>query len=373
MPIPGHAPCSAKPVRIRKIACRTALGDAGQTVEGLLRGEVALKMTPVHGEDGGEEVPLALRGEMRKCVPPRWWEDLQAFIEPLRGDGWGSLRRPVFITSSNYGIDGLYALGQTRRPEFAEWATAHYCADKIIAHQGWGDNVTIFSHACVSAQLGLYQAAQFLHQDLADEVLVLSFDYVGPFVAAGFHALKILNAQMPAPYQLQETGSIGLGDGIAYAVLSKEGPGPRIEAQALYNEMFHFTSNAPEGIGFIKALSAMAEVLKPGSFWIKGHGTGTLEAGKMEAETVQQLFPGQPLVSWKGALGHTLGSCALVELAIALAAQTGGQVPGTVGTQGPCFSPAVQTSPFAARDFNTILLLSNAFGGAHGAMAVSNA
>ena len=29
-------------------------------------------------------------------------------------------------------------------------------------------------------------------------------------------------------------------------------------------------------------------------------------------------FPGAPVVSWKGSLGHTLGSCGLVELAVAL-------------------------------------------------------
>jgi 3-oxoacyl-(acyl-carrier-protein) synthase len=359
-----------KPVRIRDLNCRTALGDARDTVGKLLEGQSALHMTPIHGEDGGDEGPLALRGDMQKCVPPRWWEDLQAFMAPLAGDGWGSLRRPVFLTSSNYGIDGLYALGRTRQEAHSEWATAHACADKIQAHQGWGENILIFSHACVSAQLGLYQAAQFLHMDLADEVLVLSFDYVGPFVAAGFHALKILNDQMPAPYQIQETGSIGLGDGIACAILSRDGDGPEISAQSLYNEMYHFTGNAPEGIGFTKALADLSGQLDPGSFWIKGHGTGTLEAGRMEAETLHQLFPGQPLVSWKGALGHTLGSCALVELAIALAAVEDGSIPGTVGSTGPCFSPDVQTQPFPAADHKNILLLSNAFGGAHGAMTV---
>ena len=66
--------------------------------------------------------------------------------------------------------------------------------------------------------LGLAHAARQLHADLADDVLVFSFDFVSPFVAGGFHSLKILNGTMPAPFGAREVGAIGLGDGAAFAV-----------------------------------------------------------------------------------------------------------------------------------------------------------
>ena len=371
---PSTQPASLRsPARIREIACRTALGDARETVEALLADTVAVRPSPLYGEEGGDSVPLALRHPFAETVPPRWWEDLRSFIAPLAGQGWGGTRQPVFLTSSNFGIDGLYGLSRSRDAAFAKWSTPQACARQISLELGLGENVTLFSHACVSAQLGLYQAAEWLEQDLADRALVLSFDYVGPFVAAGFHSLKILNEGLPAPYRDQETGSIGLGDGLAWVVLEKRGDGPTIEAQMLYNEMFHFTANAPGAAGFQRALDPLREVLEDRSFWIKGHGTGTLEAGRMEAESTHALFPGHPLVSWKGSLGHTLGSCALVEMALALEAHAKGRIPGTVGTRGPCFSPDVATGSFAASPFDSILMLSNAFGGAHGAMIVSHA
>lgn len=370
MAAPSHPGCLNAPVHIRGADCRTALGNADDTAAALVNGDVGLKLTPVLGADGGENVPLALRQPMATCVPPRWWADLKAFIAPLAGAGWGTARQPVFLTSSNFGIDGLYGLGKTRDQAYADWSTPQACAKYIREELGWGANMTILSHACVSAQLGLFQAAQWIHNGFADRALVLSFDYIGPFVAAGFNSLKILNEQMPAPYRDQETGSIGLGDGIAFAILEKEGPGPCIQSQALYNEMYHFTSNEPDGAGFRRALASIQAGMTSARFWIKGHGTGTLEAGKMEAGEAHTLFPGHPLVSWKGSLGHTLGSCALVELAIGLAAMKGGRIPGTVGASGHCFSPDVATAAFAAADFDSMLMLSNAFGGAHGAMFV---
>jgi len=110
---------------------------------------------------------------------------------------------------------------------------------------------------------------------------------------------------------------------------------------------------------------------------VKGHGTGTLEAGRIEAGAFERQFPGAPLVSWKGSLGHTLGSCGLVELAIALAAlrgsglDAGKKIPGTVGTAGPCFTDSVALEPFSMASFDAAVLASNAFGGAHAAMLLT--
>jgi 3-oxoacyl-(acyl-carrier-protein) synthase len=199
-------------------------------------------------------------------------------------------------------------------------------------------------------------------------VLVFSFDFVSPFVAGGFHSLKILNGDLPAPYAVRETGSIGLGDGAAFAVLSREAGPFHLAAHALHNEMFHFTGNQPGGAGFATCAAAIGETTGGRRIWVKGHGTGTLEAGRLEAEAFARQFPGAPLVSWKGSLGHTLGSCGLVELAITLAALRGGRIPGTVGGAAPCFTDAVALTPFAAEEFDGVILSSNAFGGAHAAM-----
>ena len=62
---------------------------------------------------------------------------------------------------------------------------------------------------------------------------MISANVVSPFVAGGFHSLKILNGTMPAPYAVRETGAIGLGDGAAFAVLTRDAAPFRIEAQAL--------------------------------------------------------------------------------------------------------------------------------------------
>jgi 3-oxoacyl-(acyl-carrier-protein) synthase len=221
--------------------------------------------------------------------------------------------------------------------------------------------------------LGLFHAARLLNAGLADSVLVVGYDFLSPFVAGGFHALKILNAEYPAPYQDRPTGAIGLGDGAGYAVLTRDKGDFALEAHSLHNEMFHFTANQPDGGGFAAVLTPVAAATAGRKVWVKGHGTGTLEAGRLEAAAISAAFPDAPLVGWKGSIGHTLGSCGLVELALALGAIRGGRTPGTVGTNGPTFTQAVALEPFSTDAYDAVVCSSNAFGGAHAAMLICHA
>lgn len=368
-------PAVATPVRLAATGCVTPFGDATATHAALLRGETALRAVPVLGTLGGDPAPLALLPgrALDETAPPAWIDALRTLLTPIIADGWGTARRPVFVTSSNFGVGNLHAFRQGGAPAHLAFGAPALCVDWLRRDFGWGENITIFSHACVSAHLGVLQASRVLAAGLADEALVFSFDFLSPFVAGGFHALKILNAQFPAPYADRATGAIGLGDGAAYAVLTRDHGDFAITAQNLFNELHHFTANQPDGTGFAACLAPLATAAAGRRLWLKGHGTGTLEAGRLESSALATAFPGAPLVGWKGALGHTLGSCGLVELAIATTALRTGRAPGTVGTTGPTFGEHVALTSFELSRFDAVLCASNAFGGAHAAWILAHA
>jgi 3-oxoacyl-(acyl-carrier-protein) synthase len=362
-------------VRLASCDCLTPFGNAAATLSALLRGERALQPVPVLGLEGGDAVPMALLPgrALDETNPPAWLHSLQTLLAPVAGPQWGTSRRPVCVTSSNFGVGSLYELRRTGETGHAAQGTPHGSVALVRRTLGWGENVAIFSHACVSAHLGLVHATRLLAAGAADEALVVSYDFLSPFVAGGFHALKILNADFPAPYQDRATGSIGLGDGAGYAVLSRDRGGLALAAHSLHNEMYHFTANRPDGAGFAAALGPLAAAAAGRRLWVKGHGTGTLEAGRLEAAAIARAFPGAPLVGWKGSLGHTLGSCGLVELAVAAAAIGAGRTPGTVGSAPPAFTDSVALAPFDNAAFDGVVCASNAFGGAHAALLLSHA
>lgn len=362
-------------VRVQAAECLTALGDARSTHAALLRAEVALQPRPVLGADGGELVPLALAPgrTFDETAPPNWFAALKPLLAVLPREGWGSARRPVFVTSSNFGVGSLYAYRRQNEAAHLAYGTPHLCVEWLARELGWGANVTTISHACVSAHLGLLLATRTLEAGLADDALVFSFDFLSPFVAGGFNALKILNAGFPAPYADRPTGSIGLGDGAAFAVLTRDRGDFAITAQSLFNEMHHFTANRADGAGFAACLEPLRACTQGRRLWLKGHGTGTLEAGRLESTALAAAFPEAPLVAWKGSLGHTLGSCGLVELAVVTESLRAGRAPGTVGGMSPAFSPCVSLEPISTRETDAVICASNAFGGAHAAFVLSHA
>lgn len=344
--------------------CHTPLGDAAATWRALVDGEIALRMkAPL--PDSEDRTPLALTGELGEVDPPRWLAPCLQLLAAAPDRPWGGARYPVVITSSNFGIDQMLAFHQGGPSVCRERATATSAAGLILDELGWGPNRTIISNACVSAQLGLIHAERLLANDLADEALVFSFDFLSHFVVGGFHSLKILNADFPQPYAARETGSIGLGDGAGFALLSRQPSGYRLAAAATHSEFHHMTGNDPTGAGFQAVIAPLAEAAAGRRLWVKGHGTGTLEAGRLEAGTAARFLPGAPIVSWKGSLGHTLGSCGLVELAIARQAFEHNLAPGTVGSQAPFCAENVQADAFSLEPYDGVALLSSAFGGAH--------
>ncbi|HEY1793650.1 MAG TPA: hypothetical protein VGG34_12090 [Opitutaceae bacterium] len=265
------------------------------------------------------------------------------------------------------------ALKRSGDPSFARWGGPPACTELLRLELGWGPDVSIISHACVSAHLGLLEATRVVEAGLADEALILSFDFLSPFVAGGFNALKILNSSFPSPFMERPAGAIGLGDGAAFAVLSRNRGDWAIEAQSLFNEMHHFTANRGDGSGFAACLGPVAASLSGRKVWYKGHGTGTLEAGRLEVSAAAAAFPEAPIVGWKGSLGHTLGSCGLVELALAIEALRTRRVPGTLVDDGTPMSPHVSTEAFDASTFDGVVCASNAFGGAHAAFLLTSA
>jgi len=192
----------------------TALGETQASWRGLSEGRVALERRSVPHVEGEDLVPQAWLYDTQVEGRPRWWGHLERLRQALPDRPWGSESYPIYVTSSNYGIDYLFELSIDRETEAVRrWATPHHLVSEIREAFGWGPNVTIYSHACVTGQLGLLQAERAVSSGRAEQALVFSFDFLSPFVIGGFHSLKILNEGMPAPYHDGESGSIGLGEG----------------------------------------------------------------------------------------------------------------------------------------------------------------
>ena len=360
---------------IRYCSIKTPLGSGVETYSALIDKRVGLKAQQFLPDSLA--VPLCtFEDPLDEEKAPRSWKRILDFAQQIPQRPWGSPEYPIVFTSSTYGVGSLFALRSRGREELSPVSTTHGYIEALSEQLSWGPCRYAFSHACVTAHLGLACAEKLLESPTVAEVLIFSVDILSPFVIGGFASLKILNEQFPAPYAKREVGSIGLGDGMAAMIATRPDSKASysIDYQCLHNEMYHFTSNEPEGVGFKQVAGSLKEALGGRKPWFKGHGTGTLQAGQLESEALAMAFPDSPLLAWKGSIGHTLGSCGLVELGIVLESLEKKRAPGTVGTSEgvPCFAGNVETEPFSLEPYDAAVVLSNAFGGAHAAYVVSH-
>jgi hypothetical protein len=185
----------------------------------LARVRSALQLHPVFW-DNGQEVPLALFEPMAQRIHPAGSTVSSAFLTRFKGREWGGPATPVFHSSSNFGIVALYNLRTLGRMEQLPYASAHGAVEQLRAAMGWRGNISLFSRACVSAHIALAAATRSIEAG-AEQALVVSFDFVSPFVAGGFQCFEDINGAMPQPYHRGVNGSIALGDGAAYALSAR--------------------------------------------------------------------------------------------------------------------------------------------------------
>ena len=76
------------------------------------------------------------------------------------------------MTSSNFGIDNLYAHSRDRQDARLPYILPQRLTEFFSRRMGWGENITHFSHACVSSNLGLLYASRQIEAGLAEEALV---------------------------------------------------------------------------------------------------------------------------------------------------------------------------------------------------------
>ena len=206
-------------------------------------------------------------------------------------------------------------------------ATHDDTAEVIARELGLRGPVVTVSTACTSSTTALIQAADAIRLGECDQAVVVGVDAIGRFVHAGFESLGALSPEElpPAPFAGDRAG-LWLGDGAAAVILSRDAGGlGRLLGGGIAADGVHMTATDRAAGGLLRAARrALFEAgVSPAEVaWVSAHATSTRFNDGTEAVGLRGLFPdGMPPVHCaKPVIGHTLGACGLVEVAIVLEA-----------------------------------------------------
>jgi 3-oxoacyl-(acyl-carrier-protein) synthase len=195
--------------------------------------------------------------------------------------------------------------------------------------------------ACVSSSHALVIAAKLLEQNKVKRVIIVGFEPLLNLTLHGFASLLLYDQEQCRPFCLLRSG-MQIGEGAAAVILERGESNRTCSARYrfaggyLFNDTGSLTSAGVDGelvksvIGqtMNKAGVSIEEIVA-----IKAHGTGTRDNDLSEGRGMVKLFGEKlpPVVSLKGAMGHSLGSAGAIETAVWLSCCEEGFVPRSFG------------------------------------------
>ncbi len=243
----------------------------------------------------------------------------------------------------------------------------------------------VVTNACASGTDAIGIAKSWLEHGLCDIAIAGGVDEISRIACHGFKSLMLVSEESCKPFDKNRKG-LNLGEGAGIVVLEQEDYAVSrdssilgwIRGYGIAGDAHHPTAPHPEGKGLknavLKALKSAALTTENISM-INAHGTGTPANDKAETRAILDMGFDRlmPVVSTKGATGHTLGAAGGIEAIFTLLSLNRGEVAGTTGCtefdSDLSFTPIVegQTAQLEGR---VGISQSLAFGGSNSALVI---
>lgn len=214
-------------------------------------------------------------------------------------------------------------------------------SDWIAAKYGIKGMALTFSMACVSSSHALVVAAQLLEQKKIERAIVVGYEPLLNLTLHGFASLLLYDDDKCRPFCNKRSG-MQIGEGAAAVILERDETSSsksakyRFAGGYLFSDTKSLTSAGVDGElvkDVILQTMSKADMATEEIVAIKAHGTGTRDNDLSEGRGLLKFFGAKipPVVSLKGALGHTLGAAGAVETAVWLSCCEEGIIPRSFG------------------------------------------
>lgn len=328
-----------KPLAVAAWSMLTPFGEGDSTVDALFEGRSAFSP---------QASDWKLRNNLVAVLPDRpdhaerdrdWQRHLAAYVaratlDRLPNDLQAKRDRPAFVFATSYG----HLLDDAGDDSMSTWAR------DCVGSLGFDLDPIVVGSGCSSGSDALGAAAALLDCGAADLAVVVAVDIVTAAKRLAHSTLATMTAGSHKPFDVGRSGML-LGEAAAAVALVRSGdcaePRGELIGVGASNDAFGLTAPDPSGLSVRLALdrALAAAGLDRGDLALYlAHGTGTQLNDELEAKVVEEVFGTNEtltIVGTKGALGHSLGACGLVEFILLLQMLERRHAAATVGLSDP--------------------------------------
>jgi 3-oxoacyl-[acyl-carrier-protein] synthase II len=328
-----------KPLAVAAWSMMTPLGEDGATIDALFEQRSAFSAQESHWQLRNTLAAVVQERPSHAARDGQWQRYLATrvvrnVLDTLSMDLHGKRERCAFVFATSYG----HLIDDAGSDTMSTWAR------DCVRSVGCDVDPIVVGSGCSSGSDALGIAAAMLDCGTIDTAIVVAVDIVTAGKRIAHSTLGTMTAGHHKPFDINRSGML-LGEAAAAVVLMRsedclEHRGELVGIGAS-NDAFGLTAPDPSGLSVRLALDRA--LLAAGLTYCDlalylAHGTGTQLNDELEAKVVEEVFADNEalaIVGTKGALGHSLGACGLVEFILLLQMLNRRRAPATVGLTDP--------------------------------------
>ncbi len=232
-----------------------------------------------------------------------------------------------------------------------------------------------FNTACTSSANALIYATRLLRSGQIKRAIVIGCEFYNELTLSGFSSLELLSKQGLMAFSKQRTGMV-LGEGVGALLLSTQiGAKDKLSIIDGYSscDTYSLTTTEEDGSHIASVINqalTLAELNSEQIDLIKVHGTASPASDSAEAQALKNTFKKTPpIFALKPYIGHTLGACGALEIALLIELIEKDFIPAPAYARNieNCLLPFV-TDQSSFSSFEHILINHCGFGGNNAAL-----
>lgn len=332
-------------INILKYHINSAQGDLYQTVAAIKDENIKVSSKMVSTLEEDIQIPYFLFEEESQDNPDAIYKALSEIVSKTV-DGLDAAAREetaLIVGTSLVDWHVVNSIESTvydykKTPYYSEKKSIDSYAKELSKEFGLNGFTMTINTACTSSVNALLEGSNLINSGLFKYVVVIGLEIFSKMMSSGFSSMKLLSTSSQKPFDQNRDGLI-LGEGIASILIGKDESQWSLKGGYSNCNSINITSVSPSGDEYVEVMQNaldIANVKKEELTALKAHATSTQTNDLSEINAISKIFDKNIVfTALKPYVGHTLGACGTLELAIFMASVDNGFIPKTLNHTTP--------------------------------------
>jgi len=202
--------------------------------------------------------------------------------------------------------------------------------------------------ACTSSANAILEASNLVNLGIYKYVIVIGLEIFSKMMSSGFYSMQLLADSEIKPFDTQRDGTV-LGEAIACLLIGNDTNSWKIKGGFSNCDSMNITTVSEGGdeyVGVMQKALLQTGLKTEDITALKAHATGTPSNDFSEMNAISKVFERDIVfTALKPYIGHTIGACGALEIALFMACIDDGFIPKTINHKksiNPEYQPLVQ-------------------------------